>query len=180
MSQLNTAWMRKNMVDISNYLPEFLQKDGNFKAVTNIMSNEHERVREELQDIFAQFFIDTATWGLTMWERVCELIPAENETYEYRRNQIKQKIRGTGMSTVTVMTNIVNTFGNGYIVENNERYNFSIYCVIAADALIKMKKQIEIYKPAHMGYTVYLGYSWNGNITFDGTKSYNTTVEEGS
>lgn len=176
---LNVDWMRQNVVDISRYLPEFLQKDGNFKAVTNVSSLEHERIRVALQDIFAQFFVDTATWGLSMWERVFDLTPAADEIDEYRRNQILLKMRGAGMSTVTVMTNIVNTFGNGYIVENNERYNFSIYCAIAADALIKMKKQIEIYKPAHMGYTVYLGYSWNGNITFDGTKSYNTTVEEG-
>ena len=177
---LNVDWMRQNTVDISRYLPAFLQKDGNFKAITDVSSMEHERIRAELQDIFAQFFVDTATWGLSMYERVFDLTPAADEIYEYRRNQILQKMRGTGMSTVAVMTKIVNTYGSGYIVENNAKYNFSIYCSAETAALAKMKKQIEIYKPAHLGYTVYLGYSWNGAIQFDGKYTYNTTVEEGS
>jgi uncharacterized protein YmfQ (DUF2313 family) len=179
MSQLNTAWMRKNTVDISKYLPKYLQKDNNFHAITDVTSFEHEKVRQELQDIFEQFFVSTATWGLEMWERVFELTPTSDEIYEYRRNQILLKMRGAGMSTVAAMTKIVNTYGSGYIVEDNAKYNFSIYCSAEAAALVKMKQQIEIYKPAHLGYTVYLGYSWNGNITFDGSHNYDTAVEEG-
>lgn len=172
--------MRQDSIDISKYLPEFLQKDGNFKAVTNVSSTEHERIRTELQDVFNQFFVSTATWGIALWERVLGLTPAANEIIEYRRNQVLVKMRGTGISTKAVMEKIVNTYGSGYIIENNDKYNFAIYCSADSTALIKMKDQIAIYKPAHLGYTVYLGYSWNGAIKFDGTYTFNTTYEEGN
>jgi hypothetical protein len=172
--------MRQNTVDISKYLPKFLQEDENFRAVTDVTSFEHEHIRRELQDIFAQFFVTTATWGLEMWERVFDLIPTSDEIYEYRRNQVLLKMRGAGMSTVAAMTKIVNTYGSGYIVEDNARYNFSIYCTSETTALTKMKQQIEIYKPAHLGYIVYLGYSWNGNIIFDGSHNYDAAIEEGN
>jgi len=177
---VNKDWMRQNTVDISRYLPEFLQKDGNFSAVTSASSMEHERIRIRLQDIFDQFFVETATWGLSIYERVLGLIPAANETIEYRRKQILIRMAGTSMSTVQFLTKIVNTYGSGYIKEYTNKYYFNIYAACNdLAALTKMKEDIGIYKPAHLGFTIYLGYSWNGDITFDGSKTYGTYTING-
>ena len=178
---VNKDWMRQETVDISKYLPEFLQKDGNFSAITSACSMEHEEIRTVLQDIFDQFFVETATWGLSMYERVWGLIPAADETYEYRRKQILIHMAGTSMSTVKFLTQIVNTYGSGYIKEYNNEYYFNIYAACNDPAaLLKMKEDIGIYKPAHLGFTIYLGYSWNGNINFDGSSTYGTYLIGGN
>ncbi len=47
-------WLRGNAVNILKYLPEFVQKDNDFKAVGETLSQEQERQRQQIQDIFAQ------------------------------------------------------------------------------------------------------------------------------
>ena len=180
MSLVNKDWMRQNTVDITKYLPEFLQSDKNFKAVATACSMEHESIRTALQDIFDQFYVNTATWGLSLWENVLGLVPTADETIEYRRKQILIRLQGFQTSTLAFLTQIVNTYGSGYIEENNDKYFFNIYAACNDKAaLAKMKEDISVYKPAHLGYTIYLGYSWNGNITFDGTKTYGTYIVDG-
>jgi hypothetical protein len=181
MSIVNKDWMRQNTVDVTKYLPEFLQSDPNFKAVADACSLEHENIRVGLQDIFNQFFINTATWGLSMYESVLDLTPAADEIIEYRRKQILVRLSGLGMSTVAFLTKIINTYGSGYIQEYNDHYYFNVYTVTQdAVAVQKMKEDINTYKPAHLGFTIYLGYSWNGNITFDGSSTYGTYIIGGN
>ena len=36
--------------------------------------------------------------------------------------------------------------------------------------------QLNIYKPAHLGYAIYLGYSWNGKIYWNGEATFSTAT----
>lgn len=42
------------------------------------------------------------------------------------------------------------------------------------ETLSKLIAQLDIYKPAHLGYAIYLGYSWNGKIHWDGETFLNS------
>ena len=171
-----SEFIRRNQVDITKYLPDFLKKDGAFKAVCDVHSMEHERIRQLLPDIFAQFSPYTATWGLSLWEKVLNMYSDANVTTNYRRAQILAKIKGLKTSTLDVMNGIVNTFGNGYIEEHNDRYYFNVYVSCNDSSSLNMLKQeLIIFRPAHLGLNIYLGYSWNGNISFDGKYNFNTT-----
>ncbi|BAL85212.1 phage related protein (plasmid) [Selenomonas ruminantium subsp. lactilytica TAM6421] len=178
---LGAEFIRQGRVDISEYLPSFLQKDEEFKATCDAESFEHEKVLAGIKDVFNQLFVETATWGLTMYERILDLHPAPDATYEYRRAQILIHMQAAKVSTVEVMNAIVNTYGSGYIVEQSERYYFEVFCSCNDKAALKaMKEDILTYKPAHLGISIYLGYSWDGQITFDGTYSFDTTQKDWS
>jgi hypothetical protein len=168
-------------IDVTNYLPRFLQSDPDFKAVCDAESIEHEKTRDALQDVFNQFFVGTATWGLSIWEYILDLHPAADEKNEYRRNQILNRIRGYKTTTKAVMHQIINTYGSGYLEEHNERYYFNVFVACNDDAAKqKLKEDIIVFKPAHLGINVYLGYSWNGDINFDGKYTFGTSQEDWS
>lgn len=171
--------LRTQTVNISRYLPDFLQKDDNFRAVCEACSWEHEKMRRAILNVLDQFFVGSATWGLEMWERVLNLHPAPTESYAFRRKKIIAKLQGSNTSTVALMNQIVNAYGFGYVEEHNDKYYFNIYttCLIEADRRA-MKEQILFYRPAHLGVNVYLGFSWNGFINFDGTYTYGTSRQE--
>ena len=170
--------LRRTEVDLSRYLPAFLRDDAHMKASLDALSWEHEKVRMAIVDTARQFFVESATWGLSMWESFLDIIPDKDDSVEQRRKVILIKLQGVGVSTITALENIINTWGTGYIVEHNTEYYFSIY--INTDKprnLKRMRQQVLMYKPAHLGVNIYLGYSWDGKITFDGNYTFGTTTE---
>lgn len=174
-------FVRPGKVDITKYLPAFLLKDNEIKAVCDAESKEHERILDAIKDVFDQLYVPTATWGLALWEKVLDIYPDKTATYEYRRAQILYRLRGLKTTTKAAMNEIINTYGSGYIEEHNDRYYFNVYC-LCNDAAAKkmMKNAIVMYRPAHLGLNIYLGYSWNGAITFDGSKTFSTSQEDWS
>lgn len=168
-------FLRQGKIDITKYLPMFLQKSGVFKATADAESAEHERILNAIQNIFKQFYVYDATWGLSLWENVLGTQSKDGYTYDLRRANILTRLRGLKTSTLAVMEGIVNTYGSGYIIEHNDKYYFNVYCSAPSDAAIQaMHDDLVIYRPAHLGLNVYLGYSWDGDITWDGSHTYDT------
>mgnify|MGYP003223199833 CR=1 FL=1 len=146
-------------IDITQYLPPFLKKDPHFRAVCEACSWEHENIRNAILDALNQFFVEKATWGLSMWEKVLV------------------KLQGTQTSTVSFLGKVVNAYGYGYIEEHNDKYYFNIYTTSTnTEDLKQMQNTIIYYKPAHLGLNVYLGFSWNGKIQFDGKYTYGSSI----
>ena len=162
-------------IDITRYLPAFLKKSGVFKATADAESAEHARISAAIQDVFKQFYISDATWGLKIWENVLGITPKDGATDFIRRANILTRLRGLKTSTLAVMEGIVNTYGSGYIIEHNDRYYFNVYCSAPSKtALQAIHDDIVIYRPAHLGLNIYLGYSWDGDICFDGSHTFET------
>lgn len=168
-------FLRQGKIDITKYLPMFLQKSGVFKATADAESAEHERILNAIQNIFKQFYVSDATWGLSLWENVLGIQSKDGYTYDLRRANILTRLRGLKTSTLAVMEGIVNTYGSGYIIEHNDRYYFNVYCSAPSDEAIQaMHDDLVVYRPAHLGLNIYLGYSWDGDITWDGSHTYDT------
>lgn len=77
------------------------------------------------------------------------------------------------------MNSIINLYSVGHIEEVNEEYYFKVYCIMNdtdTETLSKLIDQLDIYKPAHLGYAIYLGYSWNGKIYWDGEATFSTAT----
>ena len=164
-------------IDITQYLPPFLKKDPHFRAVCEACSWEHENIRNAILDALNQFFVEKATWGLSMWERVLDLHPSPEDTYEQRRKKVLVKLQGTQTSTVSFLGKVVNAYGYGYIEEHNDKYYFNIYTTSTnTEDLKQMQNTIIYYKPVHLGLNVYLGFSWNGKIQFDGKYTYGSSI----
>lgn len=173
--------LRTTPVNVLRYLPAFLPKDPVFKLQQDTLSWEHEKTRLEIIDITKQLFVSSATWGLEDWERIYKLSHGTDDTYDYRRNKLLEKIRGARTSTVEAMNQIVQTYGSGYVEEHNALNYFNVYTTCKDSAMLKeLRKQILTYKPAHLGTNIYTGYSWNGHINFDGTYTYGSSNTEWS
>lgn len=150
------SWLRPDSVDISKYLPDFLQSEEDFRNVLTVESSEHERQRLIIADLLAQMFIDTADWALARWETVLQLTPRATDTIEERRNRILLKLYGRQTSTVDFMRRLAKRYCTDDTVvsidEHNSEYAFDVR--LEGELLDKpgLKEAIETYKPAHLGY----------------------------
>lgn len=172
-------WMRQRRMDILKYLPHFLSKDPMFRRAAETCNEEHDRLRLALQDLADNFFVNTATWALSLYESFLGIKPGDGDTDEFRRQRILFKLQHVDVSTVDFMNSIVNLYSVGHIEEVNEEYYFKVYCIMNdkdTGTLSKLIAQLDIYKPAHLGYAIYLGYSWNGKIHWNGEATFSTAT----
>ena len=148
--------LRRTPVKTLKHLPKFLPIDDDFKNTELISDDEHEKLRLAVLDVKKQLFVETATWGLSDWERVLDLSVKENASIEDRRIQILLKLQGLNTVSETFMNNLINMFcedKSGYIIQHNPEYWFEV--VLNGNQkldLDSLSDAIETYKPAHLGY----------------------------
>lgn len=148
--------LRRTPVKTLKHLPKFLPNDSDFKNTELISDDEHEKLRLDILDVKKQLFVETATWGLSDWERVLDLSVKENANLEDRRIQILLKLQGANTVSETFMNNLINMFcedKSGYIIQHNPEYWFEV--VLNGNQkldLDSLSDAIETYKPAHLGY----------------------------
>lgn len=154
-------FIRKNPVNLSQYVPRFILKDETISNILKVESDEHEKQRLELIDLLKQFFVSSATWGLEKWENLLGVIPDNGDTIPQRRARIYAKLQGRQISTVAFLERLCKLFMSDSsivrIVEDNEHYMFRILqengSILYYDDMIQA---IETYKPAHLNFIIIL------------------------
>jgi len=166
-------WLRNNEVNILKYLPEFLQSDMNFKYVANTCSAEHEKIREALQDVFNQFFIKTATWGLARYERILGITQKPTDDYQARRNRILLRYQSTQTSTIDFLQLLLKRYVDVdtavKVTEDNSRYRFTVQ--VAGNNIVNfdgMFEALNLYKPAHLAMQIELDRADQTNLYIGG------------
>ena len=166
--------LRRTPVKTLKHLPKFLPIDDDFKNTELISDDEHEKLRLAVLDVKNQLFVETATWGLSDWERVLGISVKENAGIEDRRIQILLKLQGLNTVSEAFMNNLINMFcedKSGYIIQHNPEYWFEV--VLNGNQkldLDSLSDAIEIYKPAHLGYT------YSVNISLDSRRYIGSKV----
>ena len=82
--------------DLMLLLPWFYKGNITMQELQNSASKELGRLYYHLEDLINQLFIDTATWGLSIYEKELGLITNRSLPYEERREIIKAKLWGRG------------------------------------------------------------------------------------
>lgn len=153
---MNSLLRISDKIDITRYLPPFLKKDPNFRAVCDSCSWEHENIRKAILDALNQFFVERATWGLEMWERVLGIPTNPLESTEMRRKTIRLKLRQPGSVTDEFMTKLVNQYisdAQGVVLSFPSEYRIEIlYHGGTVLDYSKLRAAINLYIPAHIGY----------------------------
>ncbi len=108
-----------------------------------------------VHDVLDQFFIDTATWGLANWERVCGIATDLSKPIEQRRAVVKSKLRGIGTVTVALIKNVAEAYANGEVevTENVAPYTIGIRYVSALgvpDNIADIQRALREIIPAHL------------------------------
>lgn len=162
--------MRQKVVDILDYLPQFLQKSPLFKGANDADSKEHETIRLDLHDLLDQFFIESASWGLEQWEDLVNIKTNTTKSLESRRDAVIAKLRKPASVTETFLTNLINRYITdkaGYIISYPSEYRIEILYhggqILDYNSL---RKSINTYIPAHIGYK--LVTITNGELTVYG------------
>lgn len=148
-------FLRRQSVDVMRYLPRFLAKDPEFLKIQNALSWEHENLRLRLMDISRQFYIETATWGLSSWERIYEVTPPPGAGYELRRALVKAKMLGAGVMTVEAIKPLVNPFLHRPDAEIDELPTPGTFWVVipsGTDHMGEIRHALAEMSPAHLIY----------------------------
>lgn len=189
-------FLRVIPVDLKRYLPQFLEHDPTFAATLESLSKEHEKQRLTLMDITKQFFVKTATWGLSDWEEFVGLEHNPVDTVQTRRNKILMKLAGADSVTVPFLTRLVNLYvadSQAVVIDHPDTYSIEIlYHGGQIMNYAKLRDAVNIYIPAHIGYKLVtitqadLSYHGAGTVqiyakqSVDMTTSYHNEAAESS
>lgn len=164
--------LRQTSVKTLKHLPKFLPKDNDFKNTALICDDEHEKLRLAILDVKDQFFVETATWGLTDWERVLDISVKKGSSINDRRTQILLKLQGANVVSKAFIVKLINNFLNdasGTIVEHNKEYYFDV-CFNNGSLFDweGLQEAIETYKPAHLGVKYFALQNTQSNVSIYG------------
>lgn len=184
MAELNNVigkdFMRQESTNILRYLPAFVSETSNtFKTIGDSQSAEHDHLKEYMLDVYKQFFISTATWGLTLWEKDLFLPIIETDSYKNRRLRIWNKLQTKQTSTLQFMTDLLNNYvstKDGKITELYDTYTLRFE---VQDGTINnwtdLLNAINQWKPAHLAYFFNTYLNLGEEVYFSGIV---TEVEE--
>lgn len=177
-----------NSNDIEKYTPDlfrYLPEDYHTSVVyINILNSVAKRLGElgyYRQDLINQYFVSTATWGLSIWENILGIKTNISKSYEERRDVIKSKIVGFGTLTKSKLKEIAKAYTNADIdiIEDSMNYKFIIKFVGVLGIPKNMDdflSTIDLVKPAHLLYEIQYIYVWwqdfvNKNIAWNIVKT---------
>jgi hypothetical protein len=128
-----------------------------------------EALKAAREDLFLQFNVESATWGLSIWEKALGLETNASKSYEFRRTRIMSKLRGSGTTTTAMIQNVAESFSNGEvtIIEYNNENRFEVKftgTIGIPPNMDDLTAAMEEIKPAHLAYSYVYIYRTNGTL----------------
>lgn len=153
--------------NLMKYLPWYYEKSITMKEIQESIAKEFGVLAYYMENAQKQFFIDTATWGLSIYEKELGLKTNLSLTYEERREIIKAKLRGMGTTTKAMIKNTAEAFSGGEVdvIEYPSEYRFVVKFIGIKGIPRNMESfinMLETIKPAHLAYEFKYTYTvWN-------------------
>ena len=143
--------------DLMKYLPWYYQEPKIMKSIQNSIEKEFGVSAYYIEDVYKQFFIDTATWGLSVYEKELGLKTNMSLSLEERREIIKAKLRGSGTTTKQMIKNTAEAFSGGEVdvIEYPEEEYFIVKFIGVKGIPRNMQSfidMLETIKPSHLAY----------------------------
>lgn len=134
------------------YLSAYEGSSKIFQDLIDVEAIELDNKISYIEDFMKQLSIDTATWGLAIYEDELGISTDINKSLEERRRVIKSKWRGTGKVDSKLIKIVAETFVNGNIeVIFSNRIILRFTDINGIPSKIEdMKKQLDEIKPAHL------------------------------
>jgi len=157
------------------YLPPYYASSKIMQAIMQAEGLEFDALNLALSDILNQFFVETATWGLDIWEKMLGIPTVPGKPDEQRRSLIISKIRGIGTVNVALMHNVASSYvyGTIEIIDNPATYSFTVkFCDVRGvpPNIEDLKAVIETIKPAHLAVNYQFTYTLVEDLINWGTR----------
>ncbi|MDR7001552.1 YmfQ family protein [Neobacillus niacini] len=171
------------MVDLNGYLPRYYEEIREAQAIVGADESAINQLNADIDDVLAQFFVDTATWGLANWERICGISTDETKPIDQRRSVVKSKMRGIGTVTVGLIESVAESYANGdvAVIEDNANYTVTVKFVSTLGVppnMTDIQNALREIIPAHLAISYVFTY-----VTYDQLKtqfaSYDAMVASG-
>lgn len=135
------------------------------------------------ENLFNQFNVASATWGLAEWERAIGLDTDILKPLEFRREQIRAKLRGRGTTTKQMIVDVAKSYSNGEVevIEDTANYSFKIKFVGTKGLppnMADLTLTIEEIKPAHLSFVFEYVYRTHGELLGYTHEQLNTYTHE--
>lgn len=147
--------------ELKSYMPPYLLDSNVLQQIFNAIGPELDNFNISKEDLFAQCFIDTATWGLDLWDQFAGTQTRQLDINE-RRNVIKVKLMTRPPCTKSTLLYILkNLTDDAEINENYAEYSFDV--ILKTKSLLGSKlnyimEQLDLIKPAHLDYKIIIDY----------------------
>lgn len=157
-------------MSLIDYLPDDYKKSEPTQEVLNALGKLWDKVGGDIEDFQNQLCVETATWGLTLWEWVYNIETDLTKGYEIRRSVVRAQMRGAGTTTIALIKNTSESYVNGEVdvTEVNEESKFIITMVSVVGRppnMDDLKRTLDQIKPAHLDYEIVFKYNCYADLT---------------
>ena len=156
------------MSRLLNYLPWYERESEVFKEMLRVEEIEFDKLDLNIEDLNKQFFVDTTTWGLDIYEKELKLPIRPNKSLEERRSIVKAKWRGTGKVDVEMIKAIISLFTDTPV---EVKFDGQINIVFEGFGNTQISNKnmlnaIEEVKPAHLGKRFTVNHKENHTLYY--------------
>lgn len=152
---------------LKRYLPLYYEDVLEANGIMDAEGPEFDELMANIIDVLDQYFVDTATWGLADWERICDLPTDPNKPLSQRRSVIKSKLRGAGTVTAELVKNVASAYTDGdvTVTEDFAKYRIVITFVSVYGIppnIDDLERELRNLIPAHLGIAFEFRYmAWD-------------------
>ena len=158
--EISEKSIQQYLVDTSHYVPDYVSEIPENSAIQYVINRELSRYYFCIQDILNQFNIDTATWGLKIYENKYGLPYNSNLNYEDRRKLIKAKMRSHEIANTDNIIKICELFADNPKVKRHDSEGYFEVLLETQDSFSNFTDSliqlIDDFKPAHLGQKLIL------------------------
>lgn len=96
-------------------LPQIFRDSPEYQEMVRVKGIVFDRLESHVDDVLDNFFIDSATWGLSIMEEDYKIPTDITKPLEHRRSALKAKKRGIGTVSASMIKNVAESFQNGSV-----------------------------------------------------------------
>ncbi|WP_242967936.1 putative phage tail protein [Tepidibacter mesophilus] len=143
-----------------SYLPSYERKSKVINDVLTPIDLEFKNKDIDIDDLEKQLSIDTATWGLVIYEEESNIKTDITKSYEERRSVIKSKTRGNGKVDAKLIKMVVDAWTNGNVeVGFNGKLDIKFNSIYGIPSNLEdLRKALDDIKPAHLSIIYKFAY----------------------
>lgn len=148
-------------------LPRFMRNSRIYNAVFDAETIQFDSESDALEDIRLQMDVNTATWGLRIFEDEYDIPTDLSKPLEERRSVIRSKMRGSGVVDRTLLKIVADSYTNG---DAEVTFNGVITIQFTSGIgrppnLDEVKRAIQDVKPAHLPVEYVFRYLTIGELS---------------
>lgn len=157
--------MIENILPRRELAPPYYLAHEQSRAIIETLADASLKAKTALADVMDQFFVDTATWGLSLWEWQVGLQTDTSLSTDARRAAVRQKLVASGNTTAEMVRSLAESI-TGYearVIVNSD-YSFSLEFLGEKNELAdidveEVRSIVEQIKPAHLRFVI-SGITW--------------------